>query len=120
MSFVDKYVDYWDANLRGIPYQYEPLLMREDQLEQAMREAKLLSWLIFNETKKLHKKSAKQNKITKIINIDADFRGGALNISCKVRLISTLSEKEKDRHIERIKSYKNNHPEKCYLSKLTQ
>lgn len=116
MHSIEDYVEYCDNNLKDIPYLYEPLLMQDSHVEPAMIQAKKLSWKIYDETKRLHKRSAKKNKMVKIKK--KELIGNKVRIHFETTDISKLKDEEKLFHIERIKSYKNNHPEKCYLNKL--
>ena len=117
-DLIEEYVAYCDKYLPNIPYPHEPLLMAgEEQILRFTEEAKSISYQIYKEKKRIHKIHGRKLHYA-IIKVDIDMHKGKIHYDIDSKPISNMTKKELTRKYEKIKAYKNNHPEKCYLPKI--
>jgi hypothetical protein len=119
-DLIEEYVAYCDKYLPNIPYPHEPLLMTgKEKILRFIKEAKSISYQIYKEKKRIHKIHGRKLHYA-IIKVDIDMHKGKIHYDINSKPISNMTKKELIRKYEKIKGYKNNHPEKCYLPKLKE
>lgn len=117
-DLIKEYEKHCDKHLKNILYPHEPLLMNyKPQIISAIKQVKKISWEIYNKKKKIHKSNGKKGFYAEI-EVSIDNHIGKICYSIKSYDISKMSKSKIKKKIDKIKTYKDGHPEKCYLHKL--
>lgn len=120
LDLIDQYEAICEKHFLNKPYPHEILLMTSDeQIKKAIKEVKMISFKVYEEVKRIHKMNGRKSHYA-VIDFDVSISGGGIKFNVDSRPISHMSKKEISAQMEKIKAYKNNHPEKCYLKKLQQ